>query len=102
MDGVIPAMANGVVSMDHGHHGFCIVDGHARHARNRKERVLCLMITREMFFVGNLPFDVKDEELYQLFCGKSNLESNVEAVKVVRVVRDPHLNVGKGIAYVLF
>ncbi|OIW10674.1 hypothetical protein TanjilG_16046 [Lupinus angustifolius] len=50
-------------------------------------------------FVGNLPFDVKDEEIYQLFCGKSNLESDVEAV---RVVRDPHLNVGKGIAYVLF
>ncbi|CAL0311805.1 unnamed protein product [Lupinus luteus] len=50
-------------------------------------------------FVGNLPFDVKDEEIYQLFCGKANLESDVEAV---RVVRDPHLNVGKGIAYVLF
>ncbi|KAK7309634.1 hypothetical protein RJT34_06522 [Clitoria ternatea] len=50
-------------------------------------------------FVGNLPFDVKDEELYQLFCGLSNMESSIEAV---RVVRDPHLNVGKGIAYVLF
>jgi len=44
------------------------------------------------------PF-LQDEELYQLFCGISNLESSVEAV---RVVRDPHLNVGKGIAYVLF
>ena len=42
---------------------------------------------------------MQDEELYQLFCGISNLESSVEAV---RVVRDPHLNVGKGIAYVLF
>ncbi|PNX94369.1 nucleolar protein 12-like [Trifolium pratense] len=50
-------------------------------------------------FVGNLPFDVKDEELYQLFSSIPNLESSVEAV---RVVRDPHLNVGKGIAYVLF
>lgn len=50
-------------------------------------------------FVGNLPFDVKDEELYQLFCGIPSLESSIEAV---RVVRDPHLNVGKGIAYVLF
>ncbi|KAK7307317.1 hypothetical protein VNO77_40260 [Canavalia gladiata] len=50
-------------------------------------------------FVGNLPFDVKDEELYQLFCGISNLESSIEAI---RVIRDPHLNVGKGIAYVLF
>ncbi|OMO93285.1 hypothetical protein COLO4_16985 [Corchorus olitorius] len=50
-------------------------------------------------FVGNLPFDVKDEEVYQLFCGISNLESSIEAV---RVVRDPQFGVGKGIAYVLF
>ncbi|XP_010274273.1 PREDICTED: nucleolar protein 12 [Nelumbo nucifera] len=50
-------------------------------------------------FVGNLPFDVKDEELYQLFCGINQLESNIEAV---RVIRDPHTSVGKGIAYVLF
>ncbi|CAH8311839.1 unnamed protein product [Eruca vesicaria subsp. sativa] len=50
-------------------------------------------------FIGNLPFDVKDEEVYQLFTGKNNLENNLEAV---RVIRDPHLNIGKGIAYVLF
>ncbi|OVA02913.1 RNA recognition motif domain [Macleaya cordata] len=50
-------------------------------------------------FVGNLPFDVKDEELYQLFCGINQLESSIEAV---RVIRDPHTSVGKGIAYVLF
>lgn len=50
-------------------------------------------------FVGNLPFDVKDEEIYRLFYGISNLESSVEAV---RVIRDPHTSMGKGIAYVLF
>ncbi|XP_072959242.1 uncharacterized protein [Typha angustifolia] len=50
-------------------------------------------------FVGNLPFDVKDEELYELFCGASGAESNVEAI---RVVRDPNMSLGKGIAYVLF
>ncbi|XWS49268.1 hypothetical protein CRYUN_Cryun13aG0149500 [Craigia yunnanensis] len=50
-------------------------------------------------FVGNLPFDVKDEEIYQLFCGINNLESSIEAV---RAVRDPQFGVGKGIAYVLF
>ncbi|XVF52002.1 hypothetical protein PTKIN_Ptkin04bG0230300 [Pterospermum kingtungense] len=50
-------------------------------------------------FVGNLPFDVKDEEIYQLFCGISNMASSIEAV---RVVRDPQHGVGKGIAYVLF
>lgn len=42
---------------------------------------------------------LQDEELYQLFCSIPNLGTSVEAV---RVVRDPHLNVGKGIAYVLF
>ncbi|KAL2506246.1 RNA-binding (RRM/RBD/RNP motif) family protein [Abeliophyllum distichum] len=50
-------------------------------------------------FVGNLPFDVKDEEIYQLFTGIKNLEASVEAV---RVVRDPGTSLGKGIAYVLF
>ncbi|KAK3148722.1 hypothetical protein QOZ80_3AG0207800 [Eleusine coracana subsp. coracana] len=50
-------------------------------------------------FVGNLPFDVKDEELYQVFCGSSGSEGNVEAI---RVIRDPNTSVGKGIAYVLF
>ncbi|GAB4857849.1 hypothetical protein Ancab_015755 [Ancistrocladus abbreviatus] len=50
-------------------------------------------------FVGNLPFDVKDEELYQLFCGISRLESSIEAI---RVIRDPQTSLGKGIAYVLF
>ncbi|KAG2261830.1 hypothetical protein Bca52824_068909 [Brassica carinata] len=55
--------------------------------------------SKRTVFIGNLPFDVKDEEVYQLFTGKSNLENNLEAV---RVIRDPHLNIGKGIAYVLF
>ncbi|GKV10674.1 hypothetical protein SLEP1_g22004 [Rubroshorea leprosula] len=50
-------------------------------------------------FVGNLPFDVKDEEIYQLFCSINNLESSIEAV---RVIRDPQFGMGKGIAYVLF
>uniref|UniRef100_A0ACD6AKI6 Uncharacterized protein n=1 Tax=Avena sativa TaxID=4498 RepID=A0ACD6AKI6_AVESA len=50
-------------------------------------------------FVGNLPFDVKDEELYQLFCGPTGPQGDVEAI---RVVRDPDTSLGKGIAYVLF
>lgn len=77
-------------------------------------------------FVGNLPFDVKviwslrffrysiyrdplscvdfgrflqDEEVYQLFCGIKDMESNVEGV---RIIRDLHNNLGKGFAYVLF
>lgn len=50
-------------------------------------------------FVGNLPFDVKDEEIYQLFSGIKNLETSIEAV---RVIRDPGTSLGKGVAYVLF
>ncbi|KAG6405389.1 hypothetical protein SASPL_132978 [Salvia splendens] len=48
-------------------------------------------------FLGNLPFD--DEEIYQLFSNIKNLETSVEAV---RVIRDPGSSLGKGIAYVLF
>ncbi|KAL1568889.1 RNA-binding protein 34-like [Salvia divinorum] len=48
-------------------------------------------------FLGNLPFD--DEEVYQLFSNIKNLETSVEAV---RVIRDPGSSLGKGIAYVLF
>ncbi|KAL8535493.1 hypothetical protein ACS0TY_011213 [Phlomoides rotata] len=54
---------------------------------------------KRTLFLGNLPFDVKDEEIYQLFSGIKNLETSVEAV---RVVRDPGSSLGKGIAYVLF
>ncbi|XAR70651.1 hypothetical protein NMG60_11027569 [Bertholletia excelsa] len=54
---------------------------------------------KRTIFVGNLPFDVKDEEIYQLFCGIKDLESSIEAI---RVIRDPGTSVGKGIAYILF
>ncbi|KDP36511.1 hypothetical protein JCGZ_09337 [Jatropha curcas] len=54
---------------------------------------------KRTLFVGNLPFDVKDEEIYQLFSGIKEIESSVEAV---RVIRHPHIGLGKGIAYVLF
>ncbi|XP_031483979.1 uncharacterized protein LOC116253342 [Nymphaea colorata] len=54
---------------------------------------------KRTIFVGNLPFDVKDEELYQLFCHLIQAESSIEAI---RVIRDPHTSLGKGIAYVLF
>ncbi|GAB2296443.1 hypothetical protein Dimus_030560 [Dionaea muscipula] len=54
---------------------------------------------KRTLFIGNLPFDVKDEELYQLFSGFNRLESSIEAV---RVIRDSYTSSGKGIAYVLF
>ncbi|XP_078442038.1 RNA-binding (RRM/RBD/RNP motifs) family protein [Wolffia australiana] len=53
---------------------------------------------KRTIFVGNLPFDIKDEEVYAFFCEDSLLGSQVEAV---RVVRDPQTSLGKGIAYVL-
>ena len=46
-------------------------------------------------FIGNLPFDTKDEHLNKLFspCG---------LIKYVRIIRDPKTHLGKGIAYVCF
>lgn len=94
-----------------------------------KEDSSPLYDNKRTVFVGNLPFDVKvrfvilkdsciifflclmaskylciltclqDEEIYKLFCGIKNLETSVEAV---RVIRDPGSSQGKGIAYVLF
>lgn len=54
--------------------------------------VLCYNIVMHWYFP-------QDEEIYQLFSTIKNLESSVEAV---RVVRDPGSSLGKGIAYVLF
>eukprot|EP00250_Pteridium_aquilinum_P015704 c22710_g1_i1 orf=438-2396(-) len=54
---------------------------------------------RRSIFVGNIPFDVKDEELYQTFGTGKSPEMDIEAV---RVVRDPQTSLSKGIAYVLF
>ncbi|KAI8870314.1 hypothetical protein GQ42DRAFT_162810 [Ramicandelaber brevisporus] len=50
---------------------------------------------RTSVFVGNLPFDSCEEDLYKFFgqCGK---------VTNVRVVRDSTTNVGKGFAFVQF
>lgn len=52
-------------------------------------------------FVGNLAFDLKDEDLIAVFNDASDsvLRDSVEAV---RVVRDQKTNIGKGFAFVLF
>ncbi|KAD5508367.1 hypothetical protein R6Q59_031040 [Mikania micrantha] len=55
--------------------------------------------SKRTVFIGNLPFDVKDEELYKLFTSFNNLKDCIEAI---RVVRDPGTSLGKGIAYILF
>ncbi|KAL4602090.1 hypothetical protein ACB092_10G027200 [Castanea dentata] len=64
-----------------------------------KGEIGSLYDSKRTIFVGNLPYDVKDEELYQLFSGIGNLGSCIEAI---RVVRHSHISLGKGIAYVLF
>jgi len=46
-------------------------------------------------FIGNLPFDVQDEDLYTHF-------SRCGAIEFVRVVRDKKTNIGKGFGYVQF
>ncbi|KAF8248426.1 hypothetical protein K440DRAFT_600071 [Wilcoxina mikolae CBS 423.85] len=50
---------------------------------------------RQCVFVGNLDFEVQEENLWRHFgqCGK---------VQYVRVIRDPQTNIGKGFAYVQF
>ncbi|GBG75154.1 hypothetical protein CBR_g19667 [Chara braunii] len=53
-------------------------------------------------FVGNLPYDVKDEELYQFFGGEEAKPELRGQVAAVRVVREEHASRGKGVAYVLF
>ncbi|WVZ61329.1 hypothetical protein U9M48_011227 [Paspalum notatum var. saurae] len=55
--------------------------------------------SKRTVIVENLPFDVKDEELYQLFCSSNRTEGDVEAI---HVIRDPNSNLGNGAAYVLF
>ncbi|KAG2221859.1 hypothetical protein INT45_003573 [Circinella minor] len=46
-------------------------------------------------FVGSLPFDAEEEELWEFFKDCGEIES-------VRIVRDKTTNIGKGIAYVQF
>jgi nucleolar protein 12 len=51
--------------------------------------------TKRTIFVGNLPYDVKEETLWSLFSDCGELDN-------VRVVRDKRTSMGKGIAYVSF
>eukprot|EP01138_Halocafeteria_seosinensis_P011720 gb/GECG01011977.1/.p1 GENE.gb/GECG01011977.1/~~gb/GECG01011977.1/.p1 ORF type:complete len:696 (+),score=170.44 gb/GECG01011977.1/:1-2088(+) len=55
---------------------------------------------RRSVFLGNLSFDVSDEEVWQLFSKK--IAGGDQAIEQVRVVRDGKTNLGKGIGYVVF
>ncbi|KXS10083.1 RNA-binding domain-containing protein [Gonapodya prolifera JEL478] len=47
-------------------------------------------------FLGNLPMDCRDEQLWELF---KDMEAEIDAV---RVVRDAKTNVGRGVGYITF
>lgn len=50
---------------------------------------------KKSIFIGNLPFNVQEEEIWKLFEACGTIES-------VRIVRDAVTNLGKGIAFVNF
>jgi nucleolar protein 12 len=52
-------------------------------------------------FIGNLPLETKDEELIRFFINGVGAGGEDE-LEAVRIVRDPHTSIGKGIAYALF
>ncbi|KAJ3089507.1 Nucleolar protein 12, partial [Quaeritorhiza haematococci] len=52
--------------------------------------------TKRAVFLGNLPFDVAEEDIWTFF------EERVGEVEYVRVIRDSVTNVGKGFGYVGF
>jgi len=53
-------------------------------------------------FVGNLPFDVSDEEVIEIFTKNKEYKELKTELEAVRVVRDKTTRTGKGIAFVLF
>eukprot|EP00775_Hariotina_reticulata_P003945 gene3945-4199_t len=53
-------------------------------------------------FVGNLDWQISEEELIRVFSDGVRQPELAGSVEAVRVVRDSHTNLGKGIAYVLF
>ena len=57
--------------------------------------------TRSLF-LGNLPYDVDEEDVIRLFHRSKEYPELNGAVEAVRVVRDRKTNLGKGIAFVLF
>ena len=52
--------------------------------------------SKHSVFVGNLPFDVDEEELRAHFA----IECGIEGIVNVRIVRDPKTSLGKGIGFV--
>lgn len=75
-----------------------IVDGHhirVDRAQRPKSKKLTLTSRKKSVFVGNLRFDVRDDDLINHF-------SKIGTVDYVRVVRDRGTGLGKGFAFVVY
>ena len=51
-------------------------------------------------FLGNLPFKITEEELWQYF--SSHLPDEGASIENIRIIRDKKLNCGKGFGYINF
>eukprot|EP00924_Labyrinthula_sp_SR-Ha-C_P015043 snap_masked-scaffold_9-processed-gene-6.19-mRNA-1 protein AED:1.00 eAED:1.00 QI:0/-1/0/0/-1/1/1/0/312 len=61
---------------------------------------------KRTIFVGNLPFKISEQEVFEFFNNKlkkniSKKEKERDFVKAVRIIRDKKTNLGKGFCYVL-
>lgn len=65
-------------------------------ASRPKARKETLASRKKSIFVGNLKFDIRDDDLIRFF------ESKVGPVKYVRIVRDSATGAGKGFGFVVF
>lgn len=75
-----------------------IVDGHhlrVDRAQRPQSKKLTLTSRKKSVFVGNLRFDVRDDDLINHF-------NRIGAVNYVRIVRDRATGMGKGFAFVVF
>jgi len=81
-----------------------VVDRARAQTREGQESTGAIYDTKRTVFVGNLPFDVEEEDVIQAFLarGVAKAEPELEgAVRAVRCVRDGRSGLGKGIAYVM-
>lgn len=75
-----------------------IIDGHhirVDRAQRPQAKKLTLTSRKKSIFVGNLRFDVRDDDLINHF-------SRIGSVNYVRVVRDRATGIGKGFGFVVF
>lgn len=70
--------------------------------RNTASQPQSVYDSKRSIFIGNLDYNVQDEELIQLFDNGSAAPLCAGMVEAVRVVRDVRTRLGKGFAFVKF